>query len=75
MDERQEDIIEALYSQPRPQEFSPSWRHNKTGECIEFLLAPDSFYAVNISDDITVYYSYETGNVVGGLLKGFPSPE
>lgn len=37
---------------------------------MEFLARPDSFYAERIDDLVTVYYSQETNEVIGSLIKG-----
>jgi hypothetical protein len=45
-------------------------RRNRDGDCIEFLAKPDPFYAERIDDLVTVYYSQETDEVIGSLIKG-----
>jgi len=56
---------------PRPaQQFKPMATYDPDGDCIEFLAKPDPFYAERIDDLVTVYYSQETGDVVGSLIKG-----
>lgn len=57
----------------RPATFHPSVRRNETGDCVEFLFAPDSYWSERVDDLITVYYSYESGEIVGGLIKGYRS--
>ena len=37
---------------------------------IEFIAAPDSFFAERIDPLVTVYRSQETAEIVGSLLKG-----
>jgi hypothetical protein len=51
-------------------QFRPTAVYDPDGDCIEFLAKPDPFYAERIDDLLTVYYSQETGEVVGSLLKG-----
>jgi hypothetical protein len=50
--------------------FRPTATFDPDGDCIEFLASPDSFYAERVDDLVTVYYSQETGEVVGSLIKG-----
>jgi hypothetical protein len=51
-------------------EFKPTATYDRDGDCIEFLAKPDPFYAERIDDLVTVYYSQETDEVVGSLIKG-----
>ena len=44
--------------------------YDPDGDCIEFLARPEPFYADRIDDLVTVYYSQETHEVIGSLLKG-----
>jgi len=57
----------------RPATFRPSVSRNETGDCVEFLFASDSYWSERVDDLITVYYSYESGEIVGGLIKGYRS--
>ena len=50
--------------------FRPSAVYDPDGDCIEFLVKPDPFYAERIDELVTVYYSQETGEIVGSLIKG-----
>ena len=50
--------------------FKPSAAYDPDGDCIEFLASPDPFYAERVDNLVTVYYSQETGEVIGSLLKG-----
>jgi hypothetical protein len=52
------------------EQFRPTATYDADGDCIEFLAKPDPFYAERVDDLLTVYYSQETGEVVGSLLKG-----
>src|SRR5690348_3833523 len=55
----------------RPGErFEPTATYDPDGDCIEFLAKPDPFHAERVDDLVTVYYSQETGEVIGSLLKG-----
>ena len=52
------------------EEFRPTATYDPDGDCVEFLAKPDPFYAERVDDLVTVYYSQETGEVIGSLLKG-----
>jgi len=54
----------------RAKPFEPTVHYDPDGDCIEFLTKPDSFYAERIDDLVTVYYSHETNEVIGSLIKG-----
>ena len=58
-----------LLAQPA-ESFTPTAAYDADGDCVEFLAKPDAFYAERIDDLVTVYYSQETGEVVGSLIKG-----
>ncbi|HZL36588.1 MAG TPA: hypothetical protein VFC78_14810 [Tepidisphaeraceae bacterium] len=50
--------------------FEPTVTYDPDGDCIEFLLKPDSFYGARIDDLVTVYYSQESNEIIGSLIKG-----
>jgi hypothetical protein len=50
--------------------FRPSATYDPDGDCVEFLVTPDSFYGERIDDVVTVYRSHDTDEVVGSLIKG-----
>lgn len=52
------------------EDFRPTATYDPDGDCIEFVAKPDPFYAERVDDLVTVYYSQETGDVVGSLVKG-----
>lgn len=58
-----------LLAQP-VEAFQPAAVYDPDGDCIEFLAKPDPFYGERVDDLVTVYYSQETGEVIGSLLKG-----
>jgi hypothetical protein len=58
-----------LLARPAEQ-FEPFATYDPDGDCIEFLAKPDSFYAERIDDLVTVYYSQESGELIGSLIKG-----
>lgn len=51
-------------------DFKPSAFFDPDGDCIEFLASSDPFRAERVDDLVTVYYSQETGEVIGSLIKG-----
>lgn len=65
------DFAKRMMLLARPAEqFKPTATYDPDGDCIEFLAKPDPFYAERIDDLVTVYYSQETDEVIGSLLKG-----
>lgn len=50
--------------------FEPLAYYDRDGDCIEFLVANDSYRAERVDDRLTVYYSRETGEIIGSLIKG-----
>jgi len=65
------DFAERMMLLARPAEqFEPTATYDPDGDCIEFLAKPDSFYAERVDDLVTVYYSQETQEVIGSLIKG-----
>ncbi len=50
--------------------FEPTATYDRDGDCIEFLTAADPFRAERVDDLVTVYYSQETDEVIGSLIKG-----
>ncbi len=65
------DFAKRMMLLARPaNEFTPTASYDPDGDCIEFLAKPDPFYAERIDDLVTVYYSQETNEVVGSLIKG-----
>jgi hypothetical protein len=53
--------------------FRPHASYDPDGDCIEFLTKPDSFYAERIDDLVTVYYSHNSNEIIGSLIKGVSS--
>ena len=50
-------------------EFRPTATYDPDGDCIEFFAEPDPFYAERVDDLVTVYYSQDTREVIGSLIK------
>lgn len=60
------DHAQAVSSEP----FETQVYYDRDGDCIEFLTAPDDFYAERVDNLVTVYYSRESGEIIGSLIKG-----
>lgn len=66
-----DEFAEQVMQLAKPVEsFEPTVTYDRDGDCIEFLVRPDNFYAERVDDLVTVYYSQETDEVIGSLLKG-----
>ena len=66
-----EEFAKEVMRLSRPEEpFKPMVHYDPDGDCIEFLMTPDPFYAERIDGLVTVYYSFETKQIVGSLIKG-----
>jgi hypothetical protein len=65
------DFAKRMMLLARPAEqFEPTATYDPDGDCIEFLAKPDPFYGERVDDLVTVYYSQETNEVIGSLIKG-----
>ena len=65
------DFAKRMILLAKPAEaFRPTATYDPDGDCLEFLAKPDSFFAERVDDLVTVYYSQETGEIVGSLVKG-----
>ena len=65
------DFADRMMLLARPAEqFEPTAIYDPDGDCIEFLAKPDSFFAERVDDLVTVYYSQDTQEVIGSLIKG-----
>lgn len=65
-----EEFAKRMMLLARPvEQFRPQAIYDQDGDCIEFLAKPDSFYAERVDDLVTVYYSQETNEVIGSLIK------
>lgn len=66
-----EEFAKRMLLLARPAEqYRPTATYDPDGDCIEFLAKPDPFFAERVDDLVTVYYSQETGDIVGSLIKG-----
>lgn len=50
--------------------FKPFAVYNADGDCIEMHLDNEPYYARRLDGWVTVFYSEQTGEVVGAMLKG-----
>jgi hypothetical protein len=65
------DFAKRMLLLAKPAErYGPTVIYDPDGDCIEFLAKPDPFYAERIDDLLTVYYSQETEEPIGCLIKG-----
>ncbi|MGH7213321.1 MAG: hypothetical protein ACREIT_00865 [Tepidisphaeraceae bacterium] len=53
--------------------FHPTATYDPDGDCIEFLIKPEPYYAERIDDLVTVYYGQESQEIIGSLVKGVRS--
>ncbi len=60
-------MVMSTASPQRP--FQPSATYDPDGDCIEFIIKPDNFYAHRVDDLLTVYYSEKTDELVGSFIK------
>lgn len=65
-----EGFVRAVLAMGAADPFKPTAYYDADGDCIEFLASPDPFYAERIDDLVTVYYSQDTHEIVGSLIKG-----
>lgn len=65
------DFAKRMMLLARPAEqFEPRATYDPDGDCIEFLAKPDPFYGERVDDLVTVYYSQDTNEVIGSMIKG-----
>jgi len=68
---KEEFAAEVMKMTNVPEEFKPQAYYDPDGDCIEFFVSDDNFYAERIDELVTVYYSQENkGEIVGSLIKG-----
>src|SRR2546427_13186573 len=64
-----EEFAKRMMLLARPAEqFRPTATYDPDGDCIEFLAKAGPFFAERVDELVTVYYSQETGEVIGPLL-------
>lgn len=68
---RKDTFAEQVLARVKPgAAFRPVVTYDPDGDCIEFLAKPDSFYAERLDNLVTVYYSHDTDEIIGSLIKG-----
>jgi hypothetical protein len=66
-----EQFARKVLAMARPKgPFKPVATYDPDGDCLEFFARRDDFYAERVDDLVTVYYSQETHEVIGSLIKG-----
>ena len=66
-----DDFAKAVLGMAKPgAPFKPQVAYIPEGDCLEFLISDDDYYAERIDGLVTVYYSRDTGEIVGSLVKG-----
>ncbi len=59
-------LSQSIVNQP----FTPFARYDSDGDSIEFIAKPDAYYGRRVDGLLTVYYSLNDDEIVGGLIKG-----
>ena len=67
---KEEFAAEVMKMTNVPEAFEPQAAYDPDGDCVEFFVSPDDFYAERIDELVTVYYSQETKEIVGSMIKG-----
>jgi hypothetical protein len=62
-----EEVLARVPAQPP---VFPQVNYDPDGDCIEFLVSDESFYAKRIDALTTIYYGQESNGVVGALITG-----
>ena len=66
-----EKMVMSTASPERP--FQPNATYDPDGDCIEFIIKPENFYAHRVDDLLTVYRSEKTDELVGSFIKSVKS--
>lgn len=53
-----------------PKKFEPMSEYNPSGDCIEFLFSNEDYYGKRLDGWVTIYVGEDSGEIVGGLIKG-----
>lgn len=59
-------LLDAIPEEPRA---FPHADYIPDGDCVEFFISNESYYAERVDDLLTVYYGQESGTVSGAMLK------
>lgn len=69
-----DEFAEAVMNLGGPDKpFKPGVIYIPEGDCLECIFSNDDYYAERIDGLVTVYYSRESGQIVGSLIKGIRS--
>jgi len=69
-----DEFAKIVLAAPSPTEpFQPTATYDPDGDCIEYLIKPDNFYAHRVDELLTVYRSEETDELVGSFIKSVKS--
>jgi hypothetical protein len=69
-----DEFAKSVLSTPSPEEpFQPTATYDPDGDCIEYLIKPDNFYAHRVDELLTVYRSENTNELVGSFIKSVKS--
>jgi ABC-type amino acid transport substrate-binding protein len=52
-----------------PEHFKPFAFHNTDGDCVEFFVTQDDYFAERIDDYLTLYLDMDTEQIVGFVIK------
>jgi hypothetical protein len=66
-----EDIY-AMFGEP-VEVFEPFAFYNSDGDCVEFYAKGEMYYGDRIDDDVTLYRSEETDEIIGAVIKNIKS--
>ena len=65
-DEFAEEVLRMAEQNPQDE---PTTTYDPDGNCIEFFVKQEPFYAERVNDLVTIYYSQETDEIIGSLIK------
>lgn len=69
-----DEFAALVLSEPSPEEpFQPTATYDPDGDCIEYLIKPDNFYAHRVDELLTIYRSEKTDELVGSFIKSVRS--
>ncbi len=63
-----DECIDKLLGE-RERAFSPFAEYDADGDCIEFFMKPDPYFADRVDGLLTVYRSQETKEIIGAQIK------
>jgi hypothetical protein len=63
------EFVLSVAGSPAPTD-APQVVYDSDGDCIEFLVTDEDFYAERVDSHVTVYYGRESAEIIGCLFKG-----